>query len=133
MQQSRPKGKIIIGLIVMFFVVGVGNRMMGNTAPRGTTSSNTVATSGEHLLSAPGGAAVIIAADDQAMTELLKAANAGDKVGLAELAVDGKVWTVPSGTRALVLSATAFGRSEVRILDGNAFGKRGWVPSERVQ
>jgi hypothetical protein len=72
-----------------------------------------------------------VACDQQAVEEMIKAAVAGDLVGLGELAAAGRMVWVPSGTAVLVVDGDVFS-CRVRVLTGPHAGQAGWVAAEMV-
>lgn len=57
---------------------------------------------------------------------------AKDKVGLRDLILTGKAFTVKAGTHAKVIEV-AFALRRVRILDGEKVNAAGWLPFEWVK
>ncbi len=83
----------------------------------------------EATIQAPNLDEVHLAIDKQAFDEWIKACVAKDYIGMLELQASGRVFTVPNVTKVLVIDSS-FASREVRILEGDAFGKAGWLPYE---
>jgi len=83
----------------------------------------------ESIISVPGLNEVYIAVDKEVFDEWIKACNAKDYIGVAQMEALGKLFVVSNGTKVLVIDRHTFSR-EVRILEGNATGKSGWLPYE---
>jgi len=75
---------------------------------------------------------VWIAIDEQAYSEHQEALRAHDDIGVFNLEMQGRVFTVMKGTKVLVLDRRS-GRTKVRILEGDYFGFSGWVVSKFVK
>jgi len=60
-----------------------------------------------------------------------QAASLGEAHGFADLRLSGRVFTVPHGTRARIISLVGM-RQKVRILEGPQTGATGWVPLDWV-
>lgn len=73
--------------------------------------------------------AVLLAVTEESFDELVEASVAKDYLGMAELMAIGAVFEVPNHTKVLVIDR-AFGKKKVRILEGDEFGRAGWVPYE---
>lgn len=73
----------------------------------------------------------LLSIDEKSNSRLTKLLIAEDKVGVAEMVVEGKAFIVPKGTRAKIL---AFGllTCEVRVMEGYHFGRSGFLPTEFV-
>ena len=79
-----------------------------------------------------GGERIPVAVDETAFNEWIKTRTANDKMGQVELLTSGRVFSVPTNTRVLVIDI-GFVKSKVRILEGESIGRSGWVPFEWVQ
>lgn len=74
----------------------------------------------------------MLAVDETAYDEMLKASIAGDSVGLRQMVLSGRVELVPNNTRILVIDRGLY-RRKVRIMEGAAAGIAGWVAEDWVQ
>ena len=74
---------------------------------------------------------ILVAVDESALARLTQLAVAGDERGMATLALEGRAFLVPQGTRVRVINS-GFGKREVRIEDGPMAGRSGWVDTEFV-
>jgi hypothetical protein len=83
----------------------------------------------EATIQAPDLNEVFLTIDKQADDEWTKACIAKDYIGMAQMEAVGKVFAVPNGTKVLVIGS-GFATRQVRILEGDAFGKSGWLPYE---
>ena len=72
-----------------------------------------------------------VATTKEAFDELTKASVARDSIGYAEVYSEGRAFQVESNTKILIIDIT-FGSNQVRILEGDYYGKTGWVPYEWV-
>jgi len=78
-----------------------------------------------------GGETVSVVVDEKSFDEYVHAAVIKDYFGMLELVNQGRVFSVKSGTRIQVLDR-GFGKTKVRILEGEWIGASGWVPYEWV-
>jgi len=69
---------------------------------------------------------VVVAVDEAAYKRFATLAYANDTLGIADLVLQGQAFTVSSGTRVKVIDR-GFERREVRIIEGESFGRSGWV------
>jgi len=93
-----------------------------------TTSSSSVSVGEEGLLLK----ATAVAVSEQAYDELTDVAVAEDIIGFSQMSLEGKLFLIEKNTRVLVIDRTFF-RSKVRILEGEYFGRSGWVSEEHVK
>lgn len=121
----------IIGL-VLFFVYSMRNI---SSLPPGTgasTSSGIVGTEA-HLKLGDGQYPTPVAEDEQTYKEMMEAIRVKDIIGTNKfLLYSDKVFMAPTGTKVWVLES-GLERAKVRILEGNNYGKSGWVPRQTVQ
>ncbi len=71
----------------------------------------------------------ILGISKEAQDKITKASNAKDKIGLAQLVLTGEAFMVDNCTKVKVIDSAMFLR-QVRITDGEQFGKAGWLPYE---
>ena len=87
---------------------------------------------GENGYLSIGSGQIAVAVTEGAFDELLKVVRARDMMGLAQLLSSGDAFAVPNNTRVLVIEQGLF-KTRVRIVEGEAAGRSGWVPMEFVQ
>lgn len=75
---------------------------------------------------------VYLAVDKESFDLWTKASVAKDYIGMADMESSGKVYTVKNGTKILVIDSK-FGARQVRTLEGDNYGKTGWLPYEWVK
>lgn len=75
---------------------------------------------------------IYLAIDKDAFDKWVNAVNANDKMGVSDLLYSGELFSVPSGTKVLILDIS-WGAHKVRILEGDKYGKTGWLPSEYLK
>jgi len=75
---------------------------------------------------------IYLAVDKDAFDKWVSAVNANDEMGVQDLLYSGKLFYVPSGTKVLILDVS-WGAHKVRILEGDKYGKTGWLPSEYLK
>lgn len=114
-------------LILLPLAVLIGCLMFGCGAPSETTAPASVGS--EAVIRAPNLDTVYLAIDKESFNMWTKACVAKDYIGMAQLESAGLVFPVPNGTKVLVIDRDTFIR-QVRILEGSAFGKSGWLPFE---
>lgn len=73
-----------------------------------------------------------VAVDKEALSRMLKLADADDTIGLGALVVEGRVFNVKSCTKVKVIDRSLSG-VEIRVMDGSQLGKSGWVVMEFVK
>jgi len=113
---------IVVGLLsVVFGLFGLLSESDSKPSPSdiGSTAILFVSESDE----------VPVCVDEEAFEELIKASVAKDDIGIAELLLLGKVFFVPNNTKVLVIDRD-FAKRQIRILEGDKFGRTGWVPYE---
>jgi hypothetical protein len=115
-------------LLFLFVILPVGLR--GCTSASGPISRVTVGSKAR--LHVDDKEAIPVAASEQSFDRLTKASVAEDTLGIAELAVSGMMFEVPNDTRVLVIDE-GFLRTQIRVLEGDHFGRTGWVPFEWVK
>lgn len=107
------------------------------TAPPTATATRTpIFSAGDTVkLRGDAGKMIPVAATQEALEALNKAQRANDNIGVNELIITGKIFTVEGDTPALVLDRDGILDTQyhVRIHDGRHVGKAGWVPAEWVQ
>jgi hypothetical protein len=72
---------------------------------------------------------LLIGLTEEALDESIKAAVADDSFGQFELVASGQAFMLPNCTIAKVIDRS-FGKSEVRIMEGDYLGQSGWIPYE---
>ncbi len=108
----------VVGLLILGAVVGSG------------TSDYSV---GDNVrIYESGLTTVTVAVDGDAFDALTSAAVANDAVGYENVLLSGRAFTVPNGTRALVLDK-GFTKTKVRVMEGANAGQAGYVPREWVE
>jgi hypothetical protein len=85
-----------------------------------------------HLIGPGSDSAVAVAVDSAAYDALTRPFRAQDKVGVAQLLLSGRVFSVDRGTKMLVLDPGAFS-TEVRIMEGPQFGRSGIVDADYIK
>ncbi len=73
----------------------------------------------------------VLAVDKKALDDLIQAQIADDKLGYSQMLGDGKLFIVDNGTKVKVIDI-GFGKTEIRILEGEHLGKSGWIAYEFV-
>jgi hypothetical protein len=97
-----------------------------------TSQRSSRASAGERaVVRLSSGGVVVIARTEEDLARLGQLSGAQDLVGIHELVVSGRAFTVPSGTRVRVIGR-ALGTREVRVESGERTGMSGWVPTEFV-
>jgi hypothetical protein len=97
----------------------------------GTTASQSSPSDigSESILQAGNLEEIYLTIDKESFDEWSKVAAAKDHIGMLELLSAGKMFIVPAGTKVLVIDSS-WAIREVRILEGDAFGRTGWLPYE---
>lgn len=115
-------------LVMMLVLVACG------VDDSGSSDGGTVQTIGAKgwLASPTPNLGVLVATDEKAFDEMMKAAIAGDTYGTEELIRQRRIFSTPYNTRVLVIDLD-FAKTKVRILDGDYLGQSGWVPFEWVK
>ncbi len=73
----------------------------------------------------------IIATTESNYKEITKIYLANDTMGIGDFLLSGKGFSVPNGTKVLVVDMST-GVRKVRILEGDNIGKSGWIAYEWV-
>lgn len=124
---------LIGGLAFLAFIgshVGEKTPASPGSAPAPTTGG-TVQIGQKGHLHASGGP-VWLAVSAQAEDARIKASIANDTVGLQNLIMAGQLFSVEDGTAALVIDRSGLGVRQVRILEGPAKDRAGYLPMEWV-
>ena len=121
---------IIMGIVVpIIFWIGL-NTDIADPKPRGNLS---VGQSG--FLRSGSVETLFVAVDQESFKELVKAARAGDTIGILELAAQRRIFGVTAGTSVLILEQN-FSQYRIRVLKGvqevdtDKLGRTGWIPRE---
>jgi hypothetical protein len=120
---------MLVSLIL--FIVGIVT-MPGDSSPSPSQTKPSATVGSEATISAPNLDTVYLAVDKDAFDLWVKASVSKDYIGMQELESLGKVFPVPNGTKVLVIDS-AFTARQVRVLEGNAYGRSGWLPYEWVK
>ncbi len=118
-------GCVVLLAIVIIIAVVIGTCLAGQPEPSPKPSD----VGSEATIQMPNLEVVYLPIDEQALDEWTNACVAKDYIGMAQLEASGRVFTVPNGTKVLVIDSR-FATRQVRVLEGDAFGKSGWLPYE---
>jgi len=113
-----------LGFVVLIWVIG-------SLLPE-SAETKAQALGGEGIVRIEGGHPVVLGVRETDLDAFTKASVAGDKAGVAELYLAGRIIDTPSGTRVKVIDRSTFKR-KVRLMTGPRAGQTGWVPHEWVQ
>jgi len=113
-----------LGFIVLIWVIG-------SLLPE-SAETKAQALGGEGVVRIEGGHPVVLGVTETDLDAFTKVSVAGDKAGVAELYLAGRIIDTPSGTKVRVIDRSTFKR-KVRLMDGPRAGQAGWVPYEWVQ
>jgi hypothetical protein len=136
---------LLLLFLVVLPVVGLawlGSALNKKTTPGETqttpspTPSRDIVHSGEIgvLRAGDSSSGVLLGSSREAYDEITKIAVSHDQEGLAMLVLSERAFAVPAGTKVRVLGRIGFlsTGTEVRILEGDRYGRVGFVPSEWV-
>jgi len=116
---------ILISIIVIAWIVSPSD-----SPPYQSTHLNI---GSEYIVVNNGFEVVWLAIDTEADDKWIEASTANDTIGLRSLMLSGQIFSVPAGTKVLVLDNSLWHGYKVRILEGDKFGKTGWLPSESLK
>lgn len=105
----------------------IGWLMLSCGVPSETTAPPSVGS--KAVIRAPNLDIVYLAIDKESFDMWTKACVAKDYIGMMQLEASGRVFSVPNNTKVLIIDRN-FAIRKVRILEGDAFGKAGWLPYE---
>jgi len=138
-EKAREKSKIgLVCLGVGVFVAFILLLILYITLPPNETSNSKITGTGgsvgsESKLYVEGLESITLAVDKKAYDELTNCYIAKDKIGILNLVIARKSFTVENGTRVLVIAKSfTMSKVRVRILEGKNMGKAGWVSYEWV-
>lgn len=115
---------LCVFVLILIFLSSVGSNI-SNEVPR-------VSVGEAGILRLPSSSDdIIVSVSEVALERFIKASIANDRLGVAQMVLNGEGFLVQSGTKILVIDSTTFQR-KVRILEGEHFGRSGWVPYEWV-
>ncbi len=132
------------GLIIVVLIVGSccwpgwlisgSSNSSGATKRSKSTQSRIVSVGQEGILSS-GGDAVLLGVSKESYSRLVSLSVANDTVGIMDMILTGKVFSVKGGTRCRVIqiSSVLTNTREVRILEGDNYGLSGFTAGEFVK
>ena len=126
MQKSCTIAGIIGIVLALILVVSCMTCLNSKPEPK---PSDIGATS---TLSFAGDPEVLIAVSTYSFDSMSKALIAKDWMGLKQLLDAGLVYSVPDGTRVLVIDSE-YGKRKIRVLEGESTGRDGWVVMEALK
>ena len=135
-RQDDPRSTLLLTVAVLIAVF-VSCSSGGDSEPEDYNSTPvpiSVRRGDEAVLSwdTPGGSGPFwLAANEEAFDQMTDASVARDVVGMSQLVAQGRIFPVSLGTRVLVLDPGFF-KTQVRVMEGEAFGRTGWAPREFV-
>jgi len=119
---------LIIGVVFIICISNISNK---SSSP-GISKTISPTVSEEGRLFTANSKDTAVAVSEQALDELLDAFLAGDKIGYTQMMIAGRWFPVENNTKVLIIDRT-FLRRKVRILEGEYYGRSGWVPMEFVK
>lgn len=122
-------GTLIVLVLGIGFVASLFGDRGSSTPPSRSTGQSVV---GSDVVLRVSSGDVVVSVSEDAYAEFLKLAVAEDYLGMAGMEAAGRLFRVPSGTRACVIG-TGFEKREVRIKEGAHSGRSGWVTHSLVQ
>jgi hypothetical protein len=108
-------------IIFLFFAYGSGD-----------SSKQSTLSVGESGVVDNGTNETIAAVSKEAYNKMLDAAIAKDDIGIGQMALAGLIVLLPRGTKVKVIDTT-FGTRQVRVQEGEYYGKAFWVAMEHVK
>ncbi len=121
---------VLIGFAVVVSLIDDADEQ--KTRPTTAPSPSSSRSVGSDVVLRVSSGDVVVCTSEDAYDEFLKLAIAEDYLGMAQMEASGRLFRVPSGTKAHVID-TGFEKREVRIMDGEHFGRSGWVTSSLVR
>lgn len=116
-------GLAIVMAGIAFVIIRPGPKRAPQSVSR-TRAAQSVGT--EVRLYLQGRNEINVATDEKTLDDLIRALSARtDEV--QQLIQSGRVFTVPNDTRARIIE-TGFGKTKVRIIEGDKILSEGWVP-----
>jgi len=131
-------GGLLIIFIIIIVIIIITSSSTPNTEPQkinnqtNTEVQNNSAGVGENGILVSQNEEIAIPITKEYYDEMVKLSVANDTMGIAEMALDDKIFFVKTGTKVLVIDRETFSR-QVRILEGENIGRSGWVPFEFIQ
>jgi len=117
----------IVAVSIAFFVTRPGSKNATDSLGK-TRAAQSIGN--EVRLYIKGRDAIMVAADEKTLDDLIAAISARTDA-LQELIQSGRVLTVSNGTRARIIEK-GFGKTKVRIIEGDKILSEGWVPESWV-
>lgn len=118
---------IFVGVVIVFSVI-----LTLLCSFNGTKNTQKSSVDSEACLYIENKEFVPLAVNENSFDEFVTAAIANDSHGITDLIAAGKVFTVPSNTKILIIERPV-GKAKVRILEGKNTGDSGWVPKEWIK
>ena len=124
-------GLVIVALFAFVSWASESEEETGRSERSSTVAETTLPTTvgSEAVIDVPSLDTVFLCVDKEAFDMFLDAALANDSFGVAELEISGRMFGVPNGTKVLIIDSS-FATRRVRVLEGYAVGKSGWLPYE---
>jgi len=115
-------GLVIGAVIIVFYVTRGASKNVSDSIGK-TRAAQSVGN--EVRLYIKGRDTIMVAADEKTLDQLITAISARNGE-LEALIQSGRVLTVPNGTRARI--EKGYGKTKVRIIEGDKILSEGWVP-----
>jgi ribosomal protein L40E len=125
-KSSAALGKI---LLLILFASFVAVMLIDFHPPPPRDSLVPSASVGDEVVLSVSSGKAIVADSPENFERVVHLSVVGDNLGIAELALQGHAFLVDSGTRVKIIDSGIV-KSEVRIMEGQFFGRSGWVPRE---
>jgi hypothetical protein len=93
----------------------------------------TVPIGGHGSLRGTTGVLTPVGVDDAALKEILTSFRVKDRDGMIQLLVTGRAFSVPNGTKVLVVEHGSMYVRKIRVLEGAQKGRAGYVPDEWIK
>ncbi len=116
-------GLVIGAVIIVFYVTRGASKNVSDSIGK-TRAAQSVGN--EVRLYIKGRDTIMVAADEKTLDQLITAISARNGE-LEALIQSGRVLTVPNGTRARIVEK-GYGKTKVRIIEGDKILSEGWVP-----
>jgi hypothetical protein len=120
----------VLGFLVMFGLAA--NYLPDDKVKQSDPPADSASDVGADVVLRVSSGDVVLGVDELAYGEFIKLALAKDYLGMGQMEGAGKLFRVPSGTKARVVDS-GFEKRQVRIMEGSSFGRSGWVTSTVVQ
>ncbi len=115
----------------MVVVVWIGSWFSSSATPTDSVTTH-VLLGQQGFLRTSAGSTITVGITKDAYDAYYKAVSANDEIGYSQLLNANKIFSVPDGTKVLVIDSS-WGYDQIRFVDGIYTGESAWVNYESIK